>query len=175
MDMGIIANLKLNYKNYLSNDKNKCLEHDTHFSVNILDAMLNLKKSWDDVKPTMIQNCFKKAQFIKDSTPSNVDIIEIEKLQDELPTFEDDHLPICDMGTANGVLGESSSEDEIEERADNIRDISSATAMSHLQELSKFLLINKCDCMEVYNLKQNVYDAIDNSKKQTKITDFFQK
>ena len=97
MDMGIIANLKLNYKNYLSNDKNKCLEHDTHFSVNILDAMLNLKKSWDDVKPTMIQNCFKKAQFIKDSTLSNVDIIEIEKLQDELPTFEDDHLPICDM------------------------------------------------------------------------------
>ena len=92
------------------------------FFVNILDAMLNLKKSWDDVKPTMIQNCFKKFQFIKDSTPSNVDIIEIEKLQDELPTF--DHLPICDMGTANGVLGESSSEDEIEERADNIRDIS---------------------------------------------------
>ena len=45
MDMGIIANLKNNYKNYLSNDKNKCLETGANFSVNILDAMINLKKS----------------------------------------------------------------------------------------------------------------------------------
>jgi hypothetical protein len=42
--------------------------------------------------------------------------------------------------------------------------------MSHLQELSKFLLINKCDSMDVHDLKLKVYNAIDNSKKQTKIT-----
>jgi hypothetical protein len=47
--------------------------------------------------------------------------------------------------------------------------------MSHLQELSQFLLINKCDCMKVYDLKLMIYDAIDNSKKQIKITDFFKK
>jgi hypothetical protein len=29
--------------------------------------------------------------------------------------------------------------------------------------------------MKVYDLKLMIYDAIDNSKKQTKITDFFKK
>ena len=58
MDMGIIANLKNNYNNYLSNDKNKCLETGANFSINILDAMINLKKSWDDVSQTTIKNIF---------------------------------------------------------------------------------------------------------------------
>ena len=50
MDMGIIANLKSNYKNYLSRDKNKCLEHNTVFTVTVLAAMSNLAKSWHDVR-----------------------------------------------------------------------------------------------------------------------------
>jgi hypothetical protein len=40
MDMGIKAIVKLTYRNYLSNDKNKCLEDGIYFSVNILDAMI---------------------------------------------------------------------------------------------------------------------------------------
>ena len=137
--------------------------------------MINLKKSWDDVKQATITNCFKKAQFIKDQIESEVvvDVAAIEDYQDEFPTFEDDYLPICVTDT--GIIEEYSSEDEIEETEENnlIPHITSSTAMSHLQELSQFLLINKCDCMKVYDLKLMIYDAIDNSKKQTKITDFF--
>ena len=53
-------------KKFLSKDKNKCLENGVDFSVNILDAMSHLKKSQDDVSQTTINNCFHKAQFIKD-------------------------------------------------------------------------------------------------------------
>ena len=58
MDMGIIANLKLNYKNYLSREKNICFENNAKFSVSILDAMLNLKNSWENISELTIQNCF---------------------------------------------------------------------------------------------------------------------
>jgi hypothetical protein len=65
MDMGIIANLKVNYKNYLSKSKNLHLENDQVLNINVLDAMYFLKKCWEDVKPLTIQHCFHKAQFIR--------------------------------------------------------------------------------------------------------------
>jgi hypothetical protein len=41
-----------------------------------------------------------------------------------------------------------------------------------MKELSKFLLENKADCMQVYELKKLVYDAIGICKIQRKITDY---
>jgi hypothetical protein len=175
MDMGIIANLKTNYKNYLSNDKN-------NFSINILDAIINLKKSWDDVSQTTIKNCFNKAQFKKDKTidsvendktSDSVNIIAIEDHQDQLPTFDDDHVPICADTDSIIEETEESSSDEETENEYPIRDIDSKTAMIHFQELQKFLLNNNANCMKVHEFKLESYHAIDNSKKQTKITDFF--
>ena len=101
---------------------------------------------------------------------------DLEKIQDELPSFEDDFLPICDNyeTVSHPDDSELDSDDDDDDEIDyNIRDIDSYTALNHLQELSKFLLKNGSDCMDVYNLKNIVYDAIDCSKKQTKITDYF--
>jgi hypothetical protein len=168
--------LKLNYRNYLSNDKNKCHENGIDFSVNILDAMIHLKKSWDDVSQTTVKNCFHKAQFIKDSQSDViVDIAQIEDYQDQLPSFDDDHIPVC--APEDQIVEDSSSDDEEEDKiAENsIRVINSETAMSHFQELKQFLLSNNADCMQVNDFKLMLYSAIDNSKIQTKITDFFSK
>jgi hypothetical protein len=113
-----------------------------------------------------LTNNFKKAQFIKDQIDSKVvvEVVAIEDYQDELPTCENDYLQIC--VTDSGTIEEDSSEDEKEETEANnlIPHITSSTSMSHLQEFSQFLLINKCDCMKVYNLKLVIYDAIENSK-----------
>ncbi len=175
MDMGIISNLKLNHRNYLSKDENHHLENNLNFTVNVLDAMINLKKSWDDIKPLTIQNCFKKAEFKRVSDYTSViqavDIIAIENFQDQLPSFDDDLLPIC--GDEIEPSDENLDNDDTvsdDDGKDIFREITCATAMSHLQELSKSLLIYKCDSMDVHDLKLKVYNAIDNSKKQTKIS-----
>ena len=177
MDMGIIANLKLNYKNYLARAKNMCLENNLKFCVNVLDAMTNLKKSWEDVKSSTIQNCFKKAQFNRDLKEKIPTEIELEYIQDQLPSFDDDFLQVCDEAGSCNILindeNDESSEDEDEDENISIPIINSSIAIRHLQELSNFLLKNNCDVMEVHNLKSIVFDAIDFSKQQTKITDFF--
>ena len=100
MDMGIIANLKLNYRNYLAKQKNVCLKNSAEFKINILDAMTTFLKSWDDVKVTTIQNCFRKAHFVKlneqqHSIQGNIDIT-----QDQITRTDDDFLQICDENEA---------------------------------------------------------------------------
>ena len=97
MDMGIIANLKVNYKNYLSKSKNLHLENDQEFNVNVLDAMYFLKKSWDDVKTSTIQHCFQKAQFIRKIVvvpsavvPSDVEPIDVVPSEIEIEKLSHD-------------------------------------------------------------------------------------
>ena len=100
-----------------------------------------------------------------------VDVIAIENFQDQLPSFDDDLLPKCGDEVVPSDDNHDNDDTESDDNEnDNIREISCATAMSHLQELSKFLLINNCDSLDVHDLKLKVYNAIDNSKKQTKIT-----
>jgi hypothetical protein len=181
MDMGIIANLKLNYKNYLSFEKNHCLENNAKFCVTVLDAMIYLKNSWNYVKPSTIQNCFRKAQFIiknqNTSLPNTesavLNEVQLENLQDQLPTFEADFIPICGDNCIPDIIEDKQSGDESNEEEDeDARNINSSTAINHMKELSKFLLENKADCMQVYELKKLVYDAIDICKIQRKITEY---
>jgi hypothetical protein len=195
MDMGIIANLKVNYKNYLSKSKNLHLENDQVFNVNVLDAMYFLKKSWEDVKPSTIQHCFNKAQFIRktvvvqiadvpnDVVPNENEIedllddvgpseSEIEDLLDQVTRFDDDFLPTCD---SNGLLNsqmDSLAEEPHEETEEEIRILKSSEVLQHLAELSKFLLLNGIDSNTVYDFKSVAYDAIASCKKQSLITDY---
>ena len=196
MDMGIIANLKVNYKNYLSKSKNLHLENDQQFNVNVLDAMCFLKKSWDDVKTSTIQHCFQKAQFIRkivvvpsavvpsDVVPSDVvpidvvpiDVvpseIEIEKLLDEVPRFDDDFIPTCDSSGDLNLNIDNLAEEPQEETEEEIRILKSNEVLQYVAELSKFLLMNGTDANNVYDFKSIVYDAIDSCKKQSLITDY---
>jgi hypothetical protein len=193
--MGIIANLKVNYKNYLSKSKNLHLENDQVFNVNVLDAMYFLKKSWEDVKPSTIQHCFNKAQFIRktvvvqiadvpnDVVPNENEIedllddvgpseSEIEDLLDQVTRFDDDFLPTCD---SNGLLNsqmDSLAEEPHEETEEEIRILKSSEVLQHLAELSKFLLLNGIDSNTVYDFKSVAYDAIASCKKQSLITDY---
>jgi hypothetical protein len=69
-----------------------------------------LKKSWEDVKPSTIQHCFNKAQFIRktvvvQSADVPNDVVpsknEIEDLLDQVTRFNDDFILTCD---SNGLL-----------------------------------------------------------------------
>jgi hypothetical protein len=124
-----------------------------------------LKKSWGDVSQTTIKNCFHKAQFIKDyQSDVIVDIAPIKVYQDQLPSFDNNNIPVC--GPEDQIVEHSSSDDEEEDKiAENsICVINSATAMSLFQELKQFLFSNNADCMQVKDFKLMLYSAIDNSK-----------
>ncbi len=109
--------------------------------------MINLKKSWDDVIQTTMKICFNKAQFQKDKTidsvendktSDSVNFIAFVDHQDQLPTFDDDHVPIrADTDSIIEETEESSSDKETEDEYP-IRDIDSKTAMIDFQELQKF-------------------------------------
>ena len=57
MDAGIIKNMKVLYKKELA----------------LLDALYALKAAWQDVKPSTIQNCFRKTGFVIEEQPSIVE------------------------------------------------------------------------------------------------------
>ncbi|KAK7105522.1 hypothetical protein V1264_016888 [Littorina saxatilis] len=66
LDCGVIKNLKFFYRSRLLSrlilhvDSGLPLDE---FSVTLLDAVRNLKRAWDNVKPSTVRNCFRKAGF----------------------------------------------------------------------------------------------------------------
>lgn len=64
MDQGIIKNLKVKFRQRLVL---KMLDQPENFKVSVLDAILMISDSWDDVNQKTIQNCFRHG-FGKDET-----------------------------------------------------------------------------------------------------------
>ncbi|XP_014250358.1 tigger transposable element-derived protein 4-like [Cimex lectularius] len=64
MDQGIIKNLKVKFRQRLVL---KMLDQPENFKVSLLDAILMISDSWDDVTQKTIQNCFRHG-FGKDET-----------------------------------------------------------------------------------------------------------
>uniref|UniRef100_A0A915EH28 DDE-1 domain-containing protein n=1 Tax=Ditylenchus dipsaci TaxID=166011 RepID=A0A915EH28_9BILA len=69
MDQGIIQNLKVHYRRHLLRDRIKAIETKSNILFNLLNALHFLRKSWGDVKPETIANCFRRAAFKIDDMP----------------------------------------------------------------------------------------------------------
>lgn len=76
MDQGVIKNLKHYYRKRAVSRIIRNIEANNPVNdMNLLDAIHILQKSWEDVKPETIANCFRKAGFtIQES--ANVEVVE---------------------------------------------------------------------------------------------------
>ncbi|XP_070211698.1 tigger transposable element-derived protein 6-like [Littorina saxatilis] len=172
LDAGIIQNVKLLYRKSLLRHILFEMEKDATStgptlakSVNLLHAVMWLKKAWQEVRVSTITKCFKKCGFSADDTTST-DPEEPEAESDEVDaavllgemTWEefasvDDDAPVCpevdpDLPTisdsqpsASEVQQEEEEEEEEEDEEDNPV-MNFASAASCTQYLMRFALAN---------------------------------
>lgn len=177
MKMGVINSLKSHYKNMISDKKIKCSENKVAFRMTILDALHYLKLAWDRVTEATIRNSFRKANFDDESMNDasyNYDIEDEEEIED----FSDDDLPICD----NGLTSFESDRDFISQNDDNKIDndekihVTSKEALESFYKLKSFFNQFNPDFLStLLPVEDELYNAMEKSNKQTKITDFFKK
>ena len=78
MDAGVIRCLKAHYRKRLANLRLLAFEEKKDFKVDVLQAMRLLREAWNSVSQVTIQNCFKKAKFVR--LEEDDDVEEIESL-----------------------------------------------------------------------------------------------
>lgn len=104
LDLGIIKNVKLHYKNRLVESMIEHLDRfnnlDGYAQPTVLDAILTLNDVWYNfVKVETVQNCFDKAGFKKSVNFRNVDSHSQRRLSLDIDAIEEDaarDLPIQD-------------------------------------------------------------------------------
>uniref|UniRef100_A0A1I8M6K0 HTH CENPB-type domain-containing protein n=1 Tax=Musca domestica TaxID=7370 RepID=A0A1I8M6K0_MUSDO len=189
LDQGIIHAFKSYYrqnivrKQIVAMELGKTVEEFSK-SINILQAMHMIKRSFWMVKPTSIKNCFKKAKLMKTSpeeeneeTESSDEFEIADNLREEFEKFVtcDDNVEcngvLTDMEIIKNILDSAEDEDE-EQEHDNLKPPSVLEALKYIQELQTFFCTeNKFLCelgnMESYILSNKLKNT------QTKITDFF--
>lgn len=55
----------MHYRRFLLRERIAAIDNKTDYKVNLYKALRFLHRSWSDVKPETIANCFRKAGFIK--------------------------------------------------------------------------------------------------------------
>lgn len=73
MDAGIIRATKARYKSKFIKHKIAAFEmgRPAHQKVNIREAVVYICEAWDEITHTTIQNCYRKAGFVKESETGN--------------------------------------------------------------------------------------------------------
>ncbi|XP_063230823.1 tigger transposable element-derived protein 4-like [Bacillus rossius redtenbacheri] len=204
MDQGIIKNLKHFYRtllveNILAGDGNAL-----KIKLDILQASRMCKQAWDRVKPETIKNCFKKAGFVK-TEDETVEATEAEAIPAAVDGWEnvgadptisyedflnvDEDVAVCgdvtDTEIIAEVLGSEKQDDDGEGSEEEIAGVeeepvpSAADAMNHIKELRRFFesRINVSDSYFISLIKLESFVMAEslNSRKQAKISSFFQK
>ncbi len=73
MDQGIIQSFKMKYRAGIIKEKIEAIEYgSTMPTIDIKDSIYKIKASWDSVSQTIIKNCLKKAEFIKNNLITDV-------------------------------------------------------------------------------------------------------
>ena len=65
MDAGVIRNLKYFYKLELVRRRIAAIENKQNFSINLLQAVHTIEKSWGKVTKQTIENCFKHVDLFR--------------------------------------------------------------------------------------------------------------
>jgi hypothetical protein len=65
MDQGIIQNLKVIYRRFLTRRYIACIDNNQPLNFDLLDSLLILRRAWQSVTEPTIKNCFAKAGFSK--------------------------------------------------------------------------------------------------------------
>ena len=76
MDAGVIRCLKAHYRNSLAKMRLLAFEEKRDFKVDVLEAMRLLRRAWNSVSEVTLQNCFKKANFVRLEDEDNIEETE---------------------------------------------------------------------------------------------------
>ena len=131
MDAGMIKNLKYFYKLEIVRRRIAAIENDQSFSLNLLQALLIIQKSWEKVSQRTIENCFRHVGF-GEGFMHNDDTIN--GISEDTEKQISEHFPEANLGdyldadenldTSNGtteeaivrdILGEELSDDSDQE------------------------------------------------------------
>jgi hypothetical protein len=203
MDQGVIKNLKQIYRKkcvqrVIRNIETKKESHD----INLLDAIVLIQKSWDEVKTTTIANCFRKAGFLMSESCENEETQENEESEPEewkrfqncisvevdFQTFVDvdENLETTDYPSETDILHQITSNDEQEsdQDEDDATHIQN-TPPTGLQALDAAKTIRayihaqssvEDQVFSAINVVENFLDnKVSQNMQQKKLTDFFQK
>lgn len=116
LDQGIIRTFKIHYRQQIVRKQLVALEKGLTLSqfgktINILEALRLIERSWGLVTSTTIQNCFRKAGFLTAEAEEDPEIVETMQL--EIPENEFNDFINCDENLE--CCGELSTEEIVEE------------------------------------------------------------
>ncbi|XP_061184351.1 tigger transposable element-derived protein 4-like [Saccostrea echinata] len=164
-DQGIIRNLKSSYRSELS-------ANDLAKRVTLLDAIHMLRKAWNAVKSSTIQNCFRKAGFTADehqadSDEENSEIPEgvTEEQFNELLRAEEDihcHHVTTEEEICADIMAEESRDPEddaeIEENEEFQLPVTRGEVEEALKIIRRFMEENSCDDFDQLYELEDKYD-----------------
>ena len=205
MDAGVIRCLKAHYRNSLAKLRLLAFEEKRDFKVDVLEAIRLLRRAWNNVSEVTIQNCFKKANFVRLGDKDNIEETENNGDRDVEGIWE--RLQACGLipetydfteyseSDANVITRETVSESSIlydlqataeivqEEGDDNDSNrveaaLTPVEALTSMRELDRYLRSHD-DSEEMLNFLAKIEHYVVNKAiskaKQLKIYDFFAK
>lgn len=184
MDQGIIKCLKTKFRKLLVLKMIDSIEHKKETKLNVLDAILLLTQSWNEITLETIKNCFSHVGFLT-TVQSSSTSLNIQEINCDYPNFEN-VVGIDTEVATTGILSDEDivntiskpneeEEEEEEEITDEDKDyLTVDEAYKSLENIVNFSLLNNIDLNQNFNsLKLTIQNMLLNDKsKQLKITDF---
>lgn len=154
MDQGIIQNLKTLYRRHLLRRRLAAIDNNVDYDLHLLNALNFLHRSWKEVKPETLKNCFRKAGFYESlevcfilhfpfmfDVQSSDDIIDVTDENDDDSLWQDlqhrndidddlnidDYLTVDNELATNGVLTLEEIADACREKLDDDEDTEDET------------------------------------------------
>lgn len=189
-DAGIIKNLKSHYRKKLLgrmlswHDSGKDMKE---FNITLLDSLLMLKESWNDVSSETVKNCFQHCGFSKINNSAAVS----EETSEEFREMSERKLIVQELNfegfvdvdadlTAHEVNAQAvmeavstEDEDEDEDAGGEYRLVTKLQAKEAIHTLKMFALQNDINDDEIVVFEKNVAQTRLKTSRQTTLDSFF--
>lgn len=181
LDQGIIKVVKQKYRKKLVQRYLRDMECTNSTKINVFDSINYISAAWDEIKPDVIRNCFRKAAFgvWNDSEQADSSPLEDEDFQSlqNFPDYAtvDDDLVTSSTRTLDEMIADATIVENAKEEDDEPPPTPTVTAgLQYLGELRKVLsslehaeemlsYVNKIDnflaATHIQNLKQTQIDT----------------
>ncbi|KAE9522579.1 hypothetical protein AGLY_017001 [Aphis glycines] len=157
LDQGIIKVIKQKYRKKLVQRYLRDMESTNQIStkVNVLDSIHYVSAAWDEIKPDVIINCFRKAAFgvlnnseQADSSPLKEEDFQLLQNFADYATV-DDELVTSSTRTLDEIIADTNlvdneKEDDDQEEEDQDFPVSTPTINTGLQQLSEIRKVLSC-------------------------------
>ena len=185
LDQGVIKVLKQKYRKKLVQrylrEMESTVQHNTKSTLNILDSIHYISAAWNDMEPTTITNCFRKAKFWSDAEQ----LVEKEEDTEFLEEYADyigvdDDLVTAEVRSLEQLVDDHTQDPEEETNSDE-EDTPAAVpsvgeALQSLNNVRSFISsVEESEEMLslVHRLKNFMYQKTSKNAQQSKLDAFF--